>query len=552
MIHLKKTVYRTGTLALCALLSASGSVWAQQAGSAEGNQKPAASETLPSAPANWFNLDREADRVTGVSTEKAYQLLQNKTSRPVVVAVIDGGVDTKHEDLQEKLWVNARETPGNGIDDDKNGYVDDINGWNFIGGKDGQNVNYDTYELTRRYVSLRERFEGKKIRKKDKEEFKQYGKLKEQFETKVAELKQQASGYTGFANAYTMASDYLKSYLGKDTLTAADIKAIRATDEKVSRAKSILEYAMDNGINEKELKEAQEYFDRSLNYGYNTDFNPRNIVGDDPKNLREKGYGNNDVAGPDARHGTHVAGIIAANRDNDLGMRGVAGNVQIMAIRAVPNGDERDKDVANAIRYAADNGAQIINMSFGKDYSPNKELVDEAVRYAASKGVLLVHAAGNDSKDIDTENNFPTRQYLNGGSETGHWLEIGASSWGSGESFVGKFSNYGKATVDVFAPGVDVYSTTPGSKYESLSGTSMAAPVTSGVAALLMSYYPQLTAAQVKEILLKSSVKFSGEQVNKPGSEKGETIPFEKLSMTGGVVNAWEAVKMAEAMTQQK
>jgi subtilisin family serine protease len=191
-------------------------------------------------------------------------------------------------------------------------------------------------------------------------------------------------------------------------------------------------------------------------------------------------------------------------------------------------------------------------MSFGKDYSPNKELVDEAVRYAASKGVLMVHAAGNDSKDIDTENNFPTRKYLSGGSETGHWLEIGASSWGSGENFVGKFSNYGKATVDVFAPGVDVYSTTPGSKYESLSGTSMAAPVTSGVAALLMSYYPQLTAAQVKDILLKSSVKFAGEQVNKPGGEKNETIPFEKLSMTGGVINAYEAVKMADGMTQQK
>lgn len=552
MIHFRKTAYRTGTIALCVLLSATGSAWAQQAGSTPGNQNSGTSETLTAAPANWFNLDRQTDRTTGVSTEKAYQLLQNKTSRPVVVAVIDGGVDTRHEDLQGRLWVNARETPGNGVDDDKNGYVDDINGWNFIGGRDGQNVNYDTYELTRRYAVLKDRFEGKKIRKKDKEEYGQYQKLKEQFETKVAELTQQATSYKGFANAYTMATAYLKSYLGKDTLTAADVKAIRATDEKVTRAKSVVEYALENGIDEKELKEAEEYFDRSLNYGYNPQFNPRTIVGDNPRKLREKGYGNNDVAGPDAKHGTHVAGIIAANRDNNLGMRGVAGNVQIMAIRAVPNGDERDKDVANAIRYAVDNGARIINMSFGKDFSPQKKLVDKAVRYAASKGVLLVHAAGNDSKDIDVENNFPTRKYLRGGAETGHWLEIGASSWGGNDNFVGKFSNYGKETVDVFAPGVDVYSTTPGSKYESLSGTSMAAPVTSGVAALLMSYYPQLTAAQVKEILVKSSVKFAGENVNKPGGEKSETVAFGQLSMSGGIVNAYEAVKMAETMSQQK
>jgi subtilisin family serine protease len=247
-----------------------------------------------------------------------------------------------------------------------------------------------------------------------------------------------------------------------------------------------------------------------------------------------------------------VAGIIAANRSNETGIKGVADNVQIMAIRAIPNGDERDKDVANAIRYAVDNGAQIINMSFGKDYSPDKEYVDEAVRYAVSKGVLLVHAAGNDSKDIDTENNFPTRKYAKGGQETTLWLEIGASSWGDNDNFVGNFSNYGKRTVDVFAPGVDVFSTTPGSKYESLSGTSMAAPVTSGVAALLMSYYPQLTAAQVKDIIVKSSVKYADQKVNKPGEEKGETVSFGDLSISGGVVNAYEAVKLAESMAGQK
>jgi subtilisin family serine protease len=471
----------------------------------------------------------------------------------VVVAVIDGGIDVKHEDLQGKLWTNPKETAGNGVDDDKNGFVDDVYGWNFIGGKDGKNVNEETYELTRQYVALKKRFEGKqKVRRREKADFERYQKIKEQYETKVAELKQQAEGFLGFAKAYKSAASYLKTYLGKDSLTAADVDALRPTDQRVGQAQKILQYAFENGINEKELTEAEEYFDRSLNYGYNTEFDGRKVVGDDPNNLAEKGYGNNDVTGPDARHGSHVAGIIAANRANELGVKGVADNVQIMAIRAIPNGDERDKDVANAIRYAVDNGAQIINMSFGKEYSPDKEYVDEAVRYAVSKGVLLVHAAGNDSKNIDVENNFPTRKYAKGGQETALWLEIGASSWGDNDNFVGKFSNYGKATVDVFAPGVDLYSTTPGSKYESLSGTSMAAPVTSGVAALLMSYYPQLTAAQVKDILVKSSVKFANEKVNKPGEEKGETVAFGDLSISGGIINAYEAVRLAESMSAQK
>ncbi len=539
------------TIALgAALLQGPGLLWAQQAQTAAGPDTTAHATT---APPNWFNLDRATDRVTGVSTEKAYELLRNKTSRPVVVAVIDGGIDVKHEDLQGKLWTNPKETAGNGVDDDKNGFVDDVYGWNFIGGKDGKNVNEETYELTRQYVALKKRFEGKqKVRRREKADFERYQKVKEEFETKVAELKQQAEGYLGFAKAYKSAAAYLKTYLGKDSLTAADVDAIRPTDQRVGQAQKILQYAFENGINEKELTEAEEYFDRSLNYGYNPDFDGRKVVGDNPDNLAEKGYGNNDVTGPDARHGSHVAGIIAANRDNSVGIKGVAGNVQIMAIRAIPNGDERDKDVANAIRYAVDNGAQIINMSFGKDYSPDKEYVDEAVRYAVSKGVLLVHAAGNDSKNIDTENNFPTRKYANGGQETALWLEIGASSWGDNDNFVGKFSNYGKGTVDVFAPGVDVFSTTPGSKYESLSGTSMAAPVTSGVAALLMSYYPQLTAAQVKDILVKSSVKYADEKVNKPGEEKGETIAFGDLSMSGGIINAYEAVKLAESMSAQK
>jgi subtilisin family serine protease len=301
-------------------------------------------------------------------------------------------------------------------------------------------------------------------------------------------------------------------------------------------------------------EELEKYYNKviknALEYGYNPKFDPRKIVGDNPKKLREKGYGNNDVKGPDAFHGTHVAGIIAANRENALGIKGVAQNVLIMPIRAVPDGDERDKDVANAIYYAVDNGAHIINMSFGKAYSPDKKFVDEAVRYAESKGVLLVHAAGNDAKNLEEENNFPNRKYADTGKEASNWLEIGASGWSNDNSkFVANFSNYGKSKVDVFAPGVDIYSTVPDKNaYKNASGTSMAAPATSGVAALIMSYYPKLTATQVKDILMKSSIKYT-QKINKPG-EKGTNALMTDLCISGGIVNAYEALKMAEEMSK--
>jgi subtilisin family serine protease len=292
-----------------------------------------------------------------------------------------------------------------------------------------------------------------------------------------------------------------------------------------------------------EVKEAYEYFGRIVEYGLNKNFDPRPVVGDNYADKKEKFYGSPDVKGPDADHGTHVAGIIGADRNNGIGIRGIADNVRIMAIRAVPNGDERDKDIANAIYYAVNNGAGIINMSFGKDYSPEKYLVDEAVRYAEKKGVLMIHAAGNDGQNNDVESNFPSPNLLSG-KPSGLWLEIGASSAGTNKTdLVAEFSNYGKRSVNFFSPGVDIYSTIPGNGYKSNSGTSMAAPAASGVAAMLMSYFPELSAQTIREILIKSTRKFDGLKVTPPGGD-GE-VPLTDLSVTGGVVNAYEAVAMA-------
>ena len=512
-----------------------------------------------SIPKEWHLLDPEQDQFQGISIERTYNsLLKDQPSKTVVVAVIDSGVDINHEDLMGSIWINEDEIPDNGIDDDNNGYIDDVHGWNFIGGKDG-NVNEDTDELTREYVRLKKMFEGvddNKIPKRQKSEYENYQRTKAKFEKLVEKNTEQYELYNNLYKNVSLSVDTLKTLIGVATLSKEAVEQFNSSEPTLLFAKGFVlnifrNIGPENDLEEflSELKEAADHFERIVKYGYNEEFDPRSIVGDDYNNPYEKGYGNNDVRGPDAMHGTHVAGIIAANRKNEIGSRGIADNVKIMSVRAVPNGDERDKDVANAILYAVDNGAQVINMSFGKSTSPLKEVVDKAVKYAERKGVLLIHAAGNDSDDIDVKKNFPNRFYTDG-TEVKNWIEVGASSFGADADFVGSFSNFGKKSVDVFAPGVEIFSTLPDNKYKKLDGTSMACPVTTGVAALLFSYFPELTALEVKQILLESTRKFDNLTVSKPGN-KGEAR-FSELSKTGGLINAYQAVQLAQDFKHKK
>jgi subtilisin family serine protease len=363
------------------------------------------------------------------------------------------------------------------------------------------------------------------------------------FQRRRTEAEQQLPQYQQLNEALGRAVQVLQRALGSDSLTVGRVTALQATQQDVQMSRRLYLQLAASGISPHDLARGVESIEAQVKYNLNPQFDPRAIVGDNPANLSERGYGNTDVVGPDATHGTHVAGIIGAVRGNGVGIDGIAPAVRIMAIRAVPNGDERDKDVANAIRYAADNGAHIINMSFGKAYSPGKAAVDAAVKHAESKGVLLVHAAGNEGANLATAQNFPTPRYL-GGGRPANWIEVGATSWKGADSLVAPFSNYGSELVDVFAPGVDILSTVPGNGYERESGTSMAAPVVSGLAALLMSYYPSLTAADVKRIILASATKRADLRVALPGS--GESVTFGTLSNTGGIVNAYNAVRMAQ------
>jgi cell wall-associated protease len=522
---------------------------------------------------DWFLRDPATEKLQGTSTEKTYEtLLKGKPSKKVRVAVIDSGIDVDHEDLKGIIWTNEDEIKGNGLDDDKNGYIDDIHGWNFIGGKDGS-VNKDTYELTREYVRLKPLYDSvdeKKIKKKDKADYALWKVVKAEFEKEVENNKQQhelfSQQYDLYANALQTLS-YCDSIVtarhGVDSLSKSSLSAITTTNDTVRFAKETLLKVLENVEGDilvsdfleelrvylTQLNEGVEHFKDAVEFGYNPEYNSRTIVGDNANDPYEKNYGNNDVKGGDAKHGTHVAGIIGANRKNGIGIKGIADNVEIIAVRVVPpNGDERDKDIANGIIYAVDNGAQIINMSFGKDYSPQKEAVDKAVKYAEEKGVILMHGSGNDGENLDSTSQFPTRFYKNKKAMR-TWMEIGASSWESDSSMVASFSNYGKKSVDLFAPGVEIYSSVPNNEYEGLQGTSMACPIVSGIAALVWSYYPDLSAAQVKDILNQSSRKFDGLKVNQPGS--GEEVPFSQLSITGGMVNAYEAVRLAESYQNQ-
>ncbi|MBK9730908.1 MAG: S8 family peptidase [Chitinophagaceae bacterium] len=498
-----------------------------------------------SPPKNWFQLDPVTDGYFGVSSDKAYdELLKGRTGQPVIVAVIDGGTDINHEDLKANIWTNVNEIPANGIDDDKNGYIDDIHGWNFIGGKTG-NVQYDTFELTRLYKMLNDRFGSKNsaaITTAERADYNRYLGIKNDFERLSKEPVYNYQFYKSVKQAITN----LLADLGNENPTLEELQAYQPTGDTLMIAQQMLISIMKEGnsvaeIMEELKSEANDVATDAL-YHYNPDFDPRSIVGDNYGDDTERYYGNADVKGPDATHGTHVAGIIGADRTNAIGINGVADHARLMILRAVPDGDERDKDVANSIRYAADNGAKVINMSFGKAYGYDKKAVDDAVKYAASKDVLLVHASGNDAISNDKNARFPSDQFTDG-TTAPNWLEVGASSYGNN---VASFSNYGKKNVDVFAPGVAIYATVPGDKYRNLQGTSMASPVAAGVATMLRSYFPQLTAPQVKEIIKQSVVKME-KKVDLPvlPDDKPKMVKLKKISASGGVVNAYNAVQLA-------
>lgn len=488
---------------------------------------------------NWYNLDPIEDKALGSSVTKAYQELlpSKKTKKTIVIAVIDSGVDVNHDDLKGQIWVNSKEIAGNGIDDDKNGYVDDVNGWNFIGNANGENVAYENYEYTRIY------------RTGPSNEY--YQKAKEMYEKEYEKRTKEKENLDIFAENIRNIKTFIQSNTGVFINKKSDLYSVFSDNPNIKRAVNYLTSVYEKGYTDENFKSAIDKNNDQFTKHLNLSFNPRAIVGDDPSNINDKSYGNADVIGQYSSHGTRCAGIIAGVRNNGIGIDGIATDAKIMVLRVVPNGDERDKDVALAIRYAVENGADIINMSFGKALSPQRKFVDDAIKFAEQKNVLLVHGAGNDGENVDIKTFFPSDCYIDS-IEATNFIQVASVGRKKGKSMVSVFSNYGQNHVDIFAPGEEIVSTDTSNTYSMENGTSFSAPVVSGVAALILSYNPELTPKELIAILMESSHKFDNKVYVPNNERKGmDKAPFTTLSKSGGIVNAYDALKLVANRPQQ-
>ncbi len=509
----------------------------------------------------WHLADKAQSGVEGISLRKTYDFLMGKKSSPVIVAVIDSGIDTTHEDLKKVLWINPKEIPGNGKDDDGNGYTDDVYGWNFLGGKDGRNIKSEATEQARIYHKYKTKFAGKLVNTtalnvEDKNDYSLW-KVADSLVNVKPEDEVELMFLEIALKTAKKHEKVLQEEMNQQEFTGEELEQFKPQTQQGKRAKlgyiTFMKLVNIDGeeTNINTFNQMQEYISekhKSIDAKVQLPANNRaEIIKDNYNDIKDQFYGNNDVMGPSPMHGTHVSGIIAEQRNNGIGGDGIAENVKIMMIRAVPDGDEYDKDVALAIKYAVDNGAKIINMSFGKDLSPEKKWVDEAIHYAELKDVLIVHAAGNDAANIDSAFNYPSPQLIEFKELASNFITVGASSDPKvTNSYVADFSNYGKKTVDVFAPGEKIYSTMPGSAYGFQKGTSMASPVVAGIAAIIRSYYPQLSAKQVKFAIEHSVDIDSTITVKRPGSE--EKVMLYNLCSSGGCVNAFNAIKLASTL----
>jgi len=479
----------------------------------------------------WSHLDLVKDTVPGMSVDKAYkELIKGKKGKKVIVGIVDSGVDINHEDLKAVIWTNPKEIAGNGIDDDKNGYIDDIHGWNFLG-----DAVHEQLEMTR----IVKKGPGTP----------DYDKAKAQLEEELKGIQPQKQQLDFILNAEKTVATFLK----KSDFTLEEVKAIQSDETGVKQAKAMFTQILSKSSKaefDAQIEEFKDYVYGQINYNLNVEFDGRKIVGDNPNDLNDTKYGNNNVVGPEpkeAKHGTHVAGIVAQVRGNNLGGDGVTNNAEILTVRAVPNGDEYDKDIALGIRYAVDNGAKVINGSFGKYYSQQKEWVIDAIKYAESKDVLVVIAAGNESFDLDVTNKYPNDTYDGSPEFAKNVLIIGALSPAYGSKMIADFSNYGKNNVDIYAPGDEIYATTPLNTYEYLQGTSMASPNVAGVATLIRSYYPSLTAIQVKQIIMESGTPLKNTVTIGEDKHKAN---FADASKSGRIVNAYNALVLAAKMAK--
>ncbi|WP_062055909.1 S8 family serine peptidase [Aquimarina longa] len=511
---------------------------------------------------NWHHKDIIDDTIPGISLDKAYKKILNKKKLDnVIIAIIDQQVEINHEDLKDQIWNNPKEIPDNNIDDDNNGYIDDIHGWNFLGNSKGENIiraNYEFVRVIRKFDSTFKNKRKEHISSKQKANFLIYKQAQKSYEKKLKFAKKEQEYADFLVRNYPKSKKLLKTFFPQENYTLQQVDSLYKVHKENSELGKLIYFMYDYlkyNLSKDWIIETKKTADERLSKLMNFKYNDRSILGDDPNNLADNEYGNNIVNkySKILYHGTNVTGVIASTRDNNIGAQGILNNCKIMVLSVSPIGDENDKDISLAIKYAVDNGAKIINMSFGKDFSINKKWVNEAIKYASEKDVLIVSSAGNESRNLDNQNIYHVNdtEYSTGNEISNNFLLIGSSTYSLDKNLKKSSSNYGKSNVDLFAPGHNIYTTSPlEEKYKFTTGSSYSSAIVSGIAALIRSCYPDLKAFQIKEILMKSGISYNidVEMTLKDNTKK--MIPFSDLSKSGKIVNAYNALLMAEQVSK--
>ena len=517
----------------------------------------------------WHWKDLEKDGVHGVSLFKAQQLLIDLKLKPapIVIAILDGGIDTNHLQIKPLLWNNTKEIPGNHLDDDKNGYVDDLHGWNFLGNAAGQNINKASDEKSRIYHRYKSEFKQDNLDSATWDlKKKQTYKIWQQAAAEIIFTDEDADNLAFIKmarNAVVKMGVILIREIEDSNFTAEKLETYQpvgklTADTKISYLRTLQALGIDKSNGHQSiLDDLNEYISGKEQSAISMDNAPvdlrKNIIQDQYENFKDQYYGNNNITGPNAKHGTHVAGLAAGIVDTIVPNATFINPIRIMGVRVVPDGDEYDKDVALGIRYAVNNGAKIINMSFGKSFSPEQPWVDSAIRYAASKDVLIIHSAGNESYDLNVKSVYPNPYSTVFKDKANNLITVGASSDPIiAESILTDFSNYGNQIVDVLSPGNKIYSSLPNQNYGYLNGTSMSAPILSHIAALIRSYFPKLSAIEVKTILLQSCWKPEDENTLFPIPQKDQAKKLNEMSAEGGIINAALCIQNAMKFQSNK
>lgn len=512
-------------------------------------------------PLDWHLRSLGPDSIWGAGIEKAYQMLDGKKAKKKVrVAVISRGFDMEHEDLVDVLWTNKKEKPGNGSDDDKNGYIDDVHGWNFLGTKDGRDVIYTSEAISREFDKIRARFEeldakGRSRTLAEKDEYMQYLNLAR--ESKIEGMYMSTILAKNIAKGMEEINQKLhEAYPNDSDFTYEQFLKIVPAPETLDSLNDIA-YNVNMliwGFSQKQMwsDRYKTRYDNAQSYEKQyqdlkaRQKDERGMIGDNMNDINDAQYGNANLLTGNPSVGTGLAGVIAAKRGNDIGIDGIADNAELMLIRAVPEGDGYDKDIAVAIRYAIKNGADIILIATHKKVAEDKDIVRLALEEAEQEDILIVHAVGESPRDIDNNPTYPSG-LKEDGSYYNNFINVAASNV---NGLPLSLSNYGKKNVDLFAPGVDVYSCDAGDNYFKLTGTNASAAVVTGVAALIKSRFPKLTASQIKEIIVSTATNAPTEGVFYPfvseaSNETPKTAQYSDLCRSGGIIDAAAAVQKA-------